>query len=278
MASNLQASSMQLTIEDLPVIQDALTPIAYKCIIFGSKINVEHPVLAGIDKSNTDFDEKLYKVLEYRLKQLPLLTWHDIVRALRSPAVHEYALASQIGSQYIPITSSQLQPVIEESSTLCQRYGDNALVHTQHLHPHFLPHNASVSGSSLQSHSTTHSHSTSSPFHQAYHSQCHSALLQHQPYQFPCHITPSFRHPSDTQSLRHVLSPQHPSGRALTGKRSFSQLSVGSSAATAAHMDLLETCVQPEMSVTPSKRPHLEPESLLSHLTLELYLISSSKV
>ena len=26
MASNLQASSMQLTIEDLPVIQDALTP------------------------------------------------------------------------------------------------------------------------------------------------------------------------------------------------------------------------------------------------------------
>ena len=117
MASNSRAPGVQqLTINDLSMVQDALTPIAHKCIIFGSKINVEHHVLEGIEKSLHDFDEKLYKVLEYRLKQLPLLTWHDIVSALRSPAVHEQVLASQIESQYIPCSSSQSQPVSDLSS------------------------------------------------------------------------------------------------------------------------------------------------------------------
>ena len=166
MSSSAAKTHGQLNINELSRVHEELINIASKWKYFGGNVGVLPAELSNIERSNTDFDEKLYKVLEYRLKQLPLLTWHDIVRALRSPAVHEHVLASQIESQYIPTT---------------------------------------------------------------------------------------------------LLSPQSPSGRALTGKRSFSQLSVGSSAATAAHMDLLETCVQPEMSVTPSKRPHLEPEALLSH-------------
>ena len=166
MSSSAAKTHEQLTINELSRVHEELINIASKWKYFGGNIGVLPAELSNIERSNTDFDEKLYKVLEYRLKQLPLLTWHDIVRALRSPAVHEHVLASQIESQCIPTT---------------------------------------------------------------------------------------------------LLSPQRPSGRALTGKRSSSQLSVGSSATTAAHMDLLETCVQPEMSVTPSKRPHLEPEALLSH-------------
>ena len=110
------ASGTQLTIEDLSNVQDVLTPVSNKFKIFGSKISVPNHVLAGIEKTNCDFDEKLYKVLEYRLKQLPLLTWHDIVRALRSPAVHEQVLASEIESQYIPSSSHQSQPVSHPSS------------------------------------------------------------------------------------------------------------------------------------------------------------------
>ena len=82
-----------------------------------SNISVPHYILAEIGKTNCDFGEKLYKVFEYRLKQLPLLTWHDIVRALRSPAVHEEVLASEIESQYIPCSSSQSQLVSDQSST-----------------------------------------------------------------------------------------------------------------------------------------------------------------
>ncbi|CAI8035682.1 hypothetical protein GBAR_LOCUS19990, partial [Geodia barretti] len=45
-----------------------------------------------------------------------MLTWHDIVRALRSPSVNEQDLASQIESQYIPCSSSQSHPVSDLSS------------------------------------------------------------------------------------------------------------------------------------------------------------------
>ena len=114
-SSTCAESSIQLKIEDLSTVQDVLTPVSHKCIIFGSKISVPHNILAGIEETNCDFDKKLYKVLEYRLKQLPLLTWHDIVRALRSPAVHEQVLASEIESQYIPCSSNQSQPVSVQS-------------------------------------------------------------------------------------------------------------------------------------------------------------------
>ena len=108
-SSTSAASGTQFTIEDLSTVHDALTTVAHKFLTFGSKISVPPHILAEIEKANYDFNEKLYKVLEYRLKQLPLLTWHDIVRALRSPAVHEQVLASEIESQYIPCSSSQAQ-------------------------------------------------------------------------------------------------------------------------------------------------------------------------
>ena len=145
-SSTSTASGSQLTIEDLSTIHDALTPVAHKFLTFGSKISVPHHILAGTEKSNYDFDEKLYKVLEYRLKQLPLLTWHDIVRALRSPVVHEQVLASEIESQYIPCSSSQSQLARNRSSDrIGPVSGANIFFQTQPScgqHPQSLPHRA----------------------------------------------------------------------------------------------------------------------------------------
>ena len=238
MASNVRAPGTQLTINDLSMVQDALTPIAYKCIIFGSKINVEHHVLAGIGRSNYDFNEKLYNVLEYRLKQLPLLTWHDIVSALRSPVVHEQDLASRIESQYIPCSSSQSQPVSDLSFPIHPSRGSIPLVDMQHQH--FPPQShvnapASVSGAILH----FQDHPSSSPFHQSYHSP--HLLLQHQMCRFsgsgqsstPNDLALIHPQPPATQALQqHTLSHQHPPCGTVTGKRSYSQLRTDSLQAT----------------------------------------------
>ena len=146
-SSTCAAPGIQLRIGDLSEVQDVLTPVSHKCIIFGSKISVPHHILAGIEETNYDFDKKLYKVLEYRLKQLPLLTWHDIVRALRSPAVHEQVLASEIESQYISCSSSQSQLVTsnQSSASIDPDSGANIFFQTQPpfgQHPQSPPHRA----------------------------------------------------------------------------------------------------------------------------------------
>lgn len=109
-------SRHQLRIDDLSIVIDVLAPIAYKFKRFGTMIKVEHSKLMEIENSNGECVDKLYNVLEYRLKQLPLLTWQDIVRALRSPVVNEAALASEIESKYLQNSSSQSQEYNSGSS------------------------------------------------------------------------------------------------------------------------------------------------------------------
>ena len=277
MASNVRAPGTQLTINDLSMVQDALTPIAYKYIIFGSKINIEHHVLAGIGMSNYDFDDKLYKVLGYRLRQLPLLTWHDIVRALRSPAVYEQVLASQIESQYIPCSSSQSQPVSDLSSAIDPSSGTNPLVDMQHqnfLQQCHINASASVSGAILHSQD----HPSSSPFHQSYHSPHHLAL---QMCQFsgsgqsstPNNLALIHTQPPATQALQqHTLSHQHPPCGTVTGKRSHSQLLADSLQAPSSPTHDLNPFqtnplhVQTSIGATNlAKRLHLQPEAVGPH-------------
>ena len=129
MSSN---ESGKLKIEQLGELHRVLAPVAYAHKRFGSQIQVENHILLEIEQTNCDFSEKLYKVLEYRLRKLPPLTWHDIVRALRSPAVHEQVLASEIESQYIPYSSSQSQLTRDQSST----FPVMQAVDTEHSLPH----------------------------------------------------------------------------------------------------------------------------------------------
>ena len=108
MSSSAAKIHEQLSINELSRVHEELISVASKWKFFGGNIGVLPAELSNIEKSNADFDEKLYKVLEYRLKQVPLLTWHDIVRALTSPAVNYSALASQMESKYSLLhTSSQ---------------------------------------------------------------------------------------------------------------------------------------------------------------------------
>ena len=114
MSSN---QSGKLTIEHLGELHNLLAPVAYAYKRFGSQIKVKNDKLLGFEQTSCDCSDKLYKVLEHRLRQLPPLTWHDIVRALKSPAVQEEVLASEIESQYIPCSSSQAQLASSQSST-----------------------------------------------------------------------------------------------------------------------------------------------------------------
>ena len=138
----------KLKIEQLGELHRVLAPVAYAYKRFGSQIQVENHILLEIDHNNCDFSEKLYEVLEYRLKQLPLLTWHDIVRALRSPAVQHQALASEIESQYIPCSSSQSQLTRDQSST----YPVMQAVDTEHSLPHHYLWDSYGHPSNFQSH------------------------------------------------------------------------------------------------------------------------------
>ena len=181
-SSTCAAPGIQLTIEDLSTLHDTVTPIAHKFKIFGSKIGVPHHILAGIEKTNCDFDEKLYNILEYRLKQLPLLTWHDIVRGLRSPAVQEQVLASEIESQYISCSSSQSQLASDQSSAPIgpDSSANNILFESQPScgqHPHTLPHTA-FKGKQKFSHWSS--------------SQAHSCTVEPNPFK---------SHSSSTQTL-----------------------------------------------------------------------------
>ena len=219
-SSTCAESSIQLKIEDLSNVQDVLTPVSHKCIIFGSKISVPHNILAGIEETNCNFDKKLYKVLEYRLKQLPLLKWHDIVRALRSPAVHEQVLALEIESQYIPCSSSQSQLASDQSSA---PIGPDIGVNTPtqemqqvyfpyHSHSHHYTH-SSFSGSALQLHDNLSCFPNTIPPP----AQCHPPIPQHRihPPVYPIMYPPphSQMHPPHPQvhppHLRPQMHPRH---------------------------------------------------------------------
>ena len=199
----------QLTIEDLSTVHDALTTVAHKFLIFGGKISVPPHILAEIENTNYSFNEKLYKVLEYRLKQLPLLTWHDIVRALRSPAVQYQVLASEIESQYIPCSSFLASD--QSSAPIGQESGANTPAQEMqqeipyHSHSHHYIHSP-LSGSALQLHDNLSCFPNTIPPP----AQCRPPLPQHQihpPYPNP-QMYPPYPH-SQLMYLPHPLSQMH---------------------------------------------------------------------
>ena len=120
----------QLRIDDLPDLLNILTPVAHNCILFGCQINVEDHILSGFEREHISWSERLRKVLQYRLKKLPPLTWHDIVRALRSPTVQQHDLARTIESQYI--TASQSPASVSQQASA---RSSHAAIHTSGAQP-----------------------------------------------------------------------------------------------------------------------------------------------
>ena len=96
------SSPKELTTNDLAVICNALNDVAPKCFELGLQLGVRKANIDIIMKNNKDdCQAQLREIISERLKQDSPLTWHDIVRALRSPSVNHPDLARHIESWYI---------------------------------------------------------------------------------------------------------------------------------------------------------------------------------
>ena len=107
MNSQVLQSSSELTSNDLQEVLDAVYSISPDNVInFGLKLGVTRDqILAFETQYNRNMKHCLREILNERLKQLPPLTWSDVLQALESRAVGEGALASSIEFQYISPSS-----------------------------------------------------------------------------------------------------------------------------------------------------------------------------
>ena len=124
----LSSQSGQLTSDDLQEVFLALHSIAPYYVPFGMKLNV--PLNTILEKPYANPYDCLLEILDYRLKQLPPLTWHDIVRALQSPLLDQHDLARTIESQYI--TASQSPASVSQQASA---ESSHAAIHTSGAQP-----------------------------------------------------------------------------------------------------------------------------------------------
>ena len=100
-SSSTNLSFKALTINDLPLLCNALNLVASKCFALGLQLGVQYPQISAIEQNYRRSEDQLREIISERLKQDTPLTWHDIVTALRSPTVGENGLARQIECIYM---------------------------------------------------------------------------------------------------------------------------------------------------------------------------------
>ena len=71
------SQSGELTSNDLSDVFEALYSITPSYINFGMKINVHLNTIKIIEIQYTNPCDRLLHILDYRLNQLPRLTWHE---------------------------------------------------------------------------------------------------------------------------------------------------------------------------------------------------------
>ena len=131
MSSQSQSSqSGELTSDDLQEVFEALYSITSNYVPFGMKLNVPLSTIRATEKQYANPCDCLIEILDFRLKQLPLLTWRDIVQALRSPIVQQHDLARTIESQYI--TASQSPASVSQQASA---ESSHAAIHTSGAQP-----------------------------------------------------------------------------------------------------------------------------------------------
>ena len=131
MSSQPQSSqSGQLTSDDLQEVFEALYSISSMYINLGLRLKVHRNRIRAIEMQYTDPYDRLREILDYRLNQLPPLTWHDIVRVLQSPTVQQHDLARTIESQYIAASQSPASVSQQASAE-----SSHAAIHTSGAQP-----------------------------------------------------------------------------------------------------------------------------------------------
>lgn len=88
--------TVALKSEQLFEVYNALFPARHNWFNLGGVLSVQTGDLKAIRKTGDDASECLREVLDFRLKQLPPLTWEDIVAALRTKVIAEQTLAKTI--------------------------------------------------------------------------------------------------------------------------------------------------------------------------------------
>ena len=131
MSSQPQSSqSGELTSDDLQEVYEAVYSIRPYYVNFGMKLKVSFNTIRGLEKQYANPCDCLLEILNFRLNQLPRLTWYDIVRALRSPTVQQHDLARTIESHYI--TASQSPASVSQHA--CAE-SSHAAIHTSGAQP-----------------------------------------------------------------------------------------------------------------------------------------------
>ena len=131
MSSQPQSSqSGELTSDNLQEVFEALYSITPYYVPFGMKLNVHLNTIKVIEMQYGNPCDRLLHILDYRLNQLPHLTWHDIVQALQSPTVQQHDLARTIESQYI--TASQSPASVSQQASA---ESSHAAIHTSGAQP-----------------------------------------------------------------------------------------------------------------------------------------------
>ena len=118
--SATQSSSTILTIDDLSDLLEMLSSVKHKCVYVGLKLGVSYPTIESITKQHATHLDQLREILQHRLKQVPHLTQHDILQALRSTTVEESVMASEIQSQNMLASASpkvRTEPLVLSFST-----------------------------------------------------------------------------------------------------------------------------------------------------------------
>ena len=109
MAMSSQPQSPQsgeLTSDDLQEVYEAVYSIRPYYVNFGMKLKVSLNTIRVLEKQYANPCDCLLEILNFRLNQLPRLTWYDIVQALQSPLLDQHDLARTIESQYITASQS----------------------------------------------------------------------------------------------------------------------------------------------------------------------------
>ena len=107
MNSQVLEPSSELTSNDLQEVLDAVYSISPDNVVnFGLKLGVTRDQISAFETQyHRNMKHCLREILNNRLKQLPLLTWRELVQALESRAVGEGALASSIQFKYLSLSS-----------------------------------------------------------------------------------------------------------------------------------------------------------------------------
>ena len=136
------SANQALTTDDLAQLESTLHGVAHNATAFGLQLGVNDATIRTIRVQYASPNDQLREILSYRLRQLPALTWLDIIRALQSNSMQENRLASDIESQLLSASASSQVTSAHPSAALPSTLhsGPQSTLQSNHLTPNTQPH------------------------------------------------------------------------------------------------------------------------------------------